>query len=61
MDDEVPLVGPVKAASLFGIVVGFALLLNGIGFVILALGALGRREWTPFAKRRGVHETATLA
>ena len=34
--------------ALFGIVVGFALLLSGFGFIILALGgALRRREWTP--------------
>ena len=45
--------------ALFGIVVGVALLLSGIGFVILALAALGRREWAPFAKRQGVRETAT--
>jgi len=50
-----------EQTALFGIVVGFALLLSGIGFVILALGALGRREWAPFAKRQGVRETATPA
>lgn len=34
--------------SLFGIVVGVALLLSGIGFMVLALGgALRRREWAP--------------
>jgi hypothetical protein len=34
--------------SLFGIVVGVALLLSGIGFIVLALGgALRRREWAP--------------
>jgi hypothetical protein len=36
--------------ALFGIVVGIALLLSGIGFVVLALGgALRRREQTPAA------------
>ena len=30
--------------ALFGIVVGIALILAGIGFVILALGALRERE-----------------
>ncbi len=45
--------------ALFGIVVGVALLLSGIGFVILALAALGRRERAPFAKREGVREAAT--
>jgi len=36
--------------ALFGIVVGVALLLSGIGFVVLALGgALRRREATPAA------------
>jgi len=39
-----------EQTALFGIVVGIALLLSGIGFVILALGTLGRREWAPFAK-----------
>lgn len=34
--------------ALFGIVVGVALLLSGIGFMVLALGgALRRREWAP--------------
>ena len=34
--------------ALFGIVVGVALLLSGIGFIVLALGgALRRREWAP--------------
>lgn len=50
-----------EQTALFGIVVGIALLLSGIGFVILALGALGRREWAPFAKRQGVRESATIA
>jgi len=34
--------------ALFGIVVGIALLLSGVGFLVLALGgALRRREWAP--------------
>ena len=33
--------------ALFGIVVGVALLLSGIGFIILAGGALRRRELAP--------------
>ena len=42
--------------ALFGIVVGIALLLSGIGFIVLALalgGALGRRESVELAKQRG--------
>lgn len=50
-----------EQTALFGIVVGIALLLSGIGFVILALGALGRREWAPFAKRQGSHEPPVVA
>jgi len=50
-----------EQTALFGIVVGVALLLSGIGFVILALGALGRREWAPFAKRQGPRETTAAA
>jgi len=43
-----------EQTALFGIVVGIALLLSGIGFTILALGgALRGREWTLFAKRHG--------
>ena len=43
--------------ALFGIVVGFALLLSGFGFIILALGgALRRREWAPEVAAR---QTAT--
>jgi hypothetical protein len=39
--------------ALFGIVVGIALLLSGIGFIVLALGgALHRREWAPLVKRQ---------
>jgi hypothetical protein len=40
--------------ALFGIVVGIALLLSGIGFIVLTLslgGALGRRESVELAKR----------
>ena len=38
--------------ALFGIVVGVALLLSGIGFVVLALGgSLRRREWAPVVTR----------
>src|SRR5688500_17285732 len=47
--------------ALFGIVIGVALLLSGIGFIILALAALGRHEWAPFKKRQGVRTTATAA
>lgn len=47
--------------ALFGIVVGVALLLSGIGFIILALGALGHREWAPFKKQQGLRKTATPA
>ena len=37
--------------ALFGIIVGVALLLAGIGFIVLALGgALRRREWAPMVK-----------
>jgi hypothetical protein len=44
--------------ALFGIVVGVALLLSGVGFIVLALGgALRRREWAPLVKRHGVRET----
>lgn len=46
-----------EQTALFGIVVGVALLLSGIGFVILALGALGRREWAPFTRPQGAHES----
>lgn len=47
--------------ALFGIVVGLALLLSGIGFIILALAALGRREWAPFTKRQRARGRATPA
>jgi hypothetical protein len=48
--------------SLFGIVVGVALLLSGIGFIVLALGgALRRREWAPLVKRQGVRESTAAA
>jgi hypothetical protein len=48
--------------ALFGIVVGVALLLSGIGFIVLALGgALRRREWAPLVERQqaGAREPAT--
>jgi hypothetical protein len=45
--------------ALFGIVVGVALLLSGIGFIVLALGgALRRREWGPLAAGTGTQRTA---
>ncbi len=48
--------------ALFGIVVGIALLLTGIGFIILALGgALRRREWEPLVEREGTRETTAPA
>ncbi len=47
--------------ALFGIVVGIALLLSGIGFMILAMAALGRHEWAPLEKQQGLPETATQA
>lgn len=50
-----------EQTALFGIVVGFALLLSGVGFVILAFGALGRRELAFFAKRQGARETTAAA
>jgi hypothetical protein len=46
--------------ALFGIVVGVALLLSGIGFIVLALGgALRRREWGPMAAKSGTRQVAT--
>lgn len=48
--------------ALFGIVVGVALLLSGIGFIVLALGgALRRREWAPLVKRQELRETTAAA
>jgi hypothetical protein len=47
--------------ALFGIVVGVALLLAGIGFIILALSVLGRHDWARLAKRHAVRETAAVA
>jgi hypothetical protein len=47
--------------AVFGIVVGVALLLAGIGFIILALGALGHREWAPFKKQQELPKTVTPA
>ena len=47
--------------ALFGIVVGIALLLSGIGFIVLALGTLHRRELAPSVKRQTLRETAAAA
>jgi len=47
--------------ALFGIVVGVALLLTGIGLVILALAVLGRHRWAPFGNREVVTGTTTPA
>jgi hypothetical protein len=48
--------------ALFGIVVGIALLLSGIGFIVLALaGALRRREQAPVVARQELRETAVAA
>lgn len=47
--------------ALFGIVVGVALLLTGIGLVILALAALGRHSWVPFGNRDALTQTTTPA
>ena len=47
--------------ALFGIIVGIALLLSGIGFVVLALGTLRRRELAPSVKRQALRETAAAA
>ena len=47
--------------ALFGIVVGVALLLAGIGFIILALSVLGRHEWARLAKRHEARGTAAVA
>ncbi|MBA3246091.1 MAG: hypothetical protein H0T61_13080 [Actinobacteria bacterium] len=47
--------------ALFGIVVGVALLLSGVGFVILALGTLRRRELAPSVKRQGLRKTTAAA
>jgi len=47
--------------SLFGIVVGVALLLSGIGFMVLALGgALRRREWEPAVASKTGPQTAAV-
>ena len=45
--------------ALFGIVVGVALLLSGVGFVVLALVVLGVR--VPRRLEAGSHELATPA
>ena len=47
--------------ALFGIVVGVALLLAGIGFVVLAFSVLGRREWAPLAARQAVRQAPAVA
>ena len=49
--------------ALFGIVVGVALLLSGIGFLVLALGgALRRREWAPaVASQDAAHRSRQTA
>lgn len=47
--------------ALFGIVVGVALLLTGIGLVILALAVLGRHAWAPLGNREVVPRTTTPA
>ncbi len=48
--------------ALFGIVVGVALLLSGIGFIVLALGTLHRRELASSAKRQAsLRETPAAA
>ena len=46
--------------ALFGIVVGVALLLAGIGFIILALSVLGRHEWARLADRQEVRGKAAV-
>ena len=38
--------------ALFGIVVGIALLLSGVGFIILTVGALRRRELAPATSQK---------
>jgi hypothetical protein len=48
-----------SAISLFGIVVGIALLLSGIGFLILALA--GAIEHVPFANRKQGQQPSTPA
>ncbi len=48
--------------ALFGIVVGVALLLSGIGFIVLAVGgALRHREHAPLVKRAEVREAKAAA
>ena len=51
-----------EQTALFGIVVGVALLLSGIGFIVLALGgSLGRREWAPVVTRPEDRESKAVA
>lgn len=47
--------------ALFGIVVGAALLLTGIGLLILALAVLGRHSWATFGKRETAPRVSTTA
>jgi hypothetical protein len=47
--------------ALFGIVVGVALLLSGIGFIILALAALGRLKWAALGARSEKRPTVVPA
>jgi hypothetical protein len=48
--------------SIFGIVVGVALLLAGTGFIVLAVGgAIRRSEWAPVLKRKQLRETTAAA
>ena len=52
---------PRYALVLFGIVVGAALLLTGIGLLILALAVLGRHSWATFGKRETAPRVSTTA
>lgn len=47
--------------SIFGIVVGVALLLSGIGFIVLALGALRGFAWAPAGRRREPRKSGVAA
>jgi hypothetical protein len=47
--------------ALFGIVVGIALLLSGVGFVILALVAIRRSDPSPAGERQALRETPAAA
>jgi hypothetical protein len=50
-----------ESTALFGIVVAIALLLAGIGFVVLALGGALRRAREPGAKERAPEAPAGRA